>query len=183
MVRVVDPTQGMDSENQAVLAGAPRSRNNIRENTSRNAREARKRKDKFFVPTEQIPKGYSVEWKRKSVIGKPEDPEYQMELNDVGWKFATPQMFPSLVPEGFQGNTIERGGMVLMIRPAHMTKEAHKFDREDALNQVRDKLAEIGMTGQGEAPRKAFNFDRAYDRPAARMIPEDDGSDYEGEVE
>ena len=72
---------------------------------------------------------------------------------------------------------IKRGGMVLMIRPAHMKAEARKFDKEEATNQVRDKLTEIGMTGDGELPRKVQGFSREWDRPAGRMVPEDDGSD------
>lgn len=180
MARIVDPSQGLDPENAAALA--PRAKRNIRDNDARNSRMARKRRDKFYVPQDAVPKGWAVEWKRKSCLGRPEEPDYQMDLAEVGWKYADPKQFPMLVPEGHEGRTIERGGMVLMIRPAHMKKEAQKLDREEALDQVRDKLKEIGMTGAGELPRRVQTFSRDLERPAGRMIPDDDGEDaeYEG---
>lgn len=177
MARQLDTSQGMDPDNAAILTGAPRSRKNIRESDARNARQARKRRDKFYVPPDAVPKGWVVEWKRESCLGRPEESDYGMELSDAGWKLADPQKFPMLVPEGYTGGSIKRGGMVLMIRPAHMKKEALKLDREEATGQVRDKLTEIGMTGEGELPRKAFNFDRGYEGRNNRVIPDDDGED------
>ena len=177
MARNLDKSQGMDPANAAVLSGgAPRNKDSVRE-SARSARSARRNKDKFFVPPDAIPKGWCAEWKRKSCLGRPEEADYGMEMAEGGWKNADPKQFPMLVPEGFEGKTIERGGMILMIRPAHMKKEALKLDREEALGQVRDKLTEIGMTGEGEAPRKAFVMDRGYDRPAQRMVPDDNGED------
>lgn len=183
MARQLEPGQGVDPNLVAALGGAPRSRANIRENDARASRQERKRRDKFFVPPAAIPKGWVVEWKRKTCLGRPEEPDYQMDLAEAGWKYASPKQFPMLVPEGYEGNTIERGGQVLMIRPAHQKKEALKLDREEALGQVRDKLTEIGMTGSGEAPRVVTSFHRDFDRPAGRMVPDDDGdtdAGYEG---
>lgn len=182
MARNIDTSQGMDPTNAAVLSGAPRGRSNIRDNDARNTRAARKRRDKFFVPPSAIPSGWVVEWKRESCLGKAEEADYQMELQEVGWKYADPKQYPMLVPEGNIDRVIRRGGMILMTRPAHMKKEAQKLDREEALGQVRDKLTEIGMTGSGELPRRVQNFSRDFERNAGRMIPEDDGEDaaYEG---
>lgn len=182
MARQVDTSQGLDPENAAVLSGAPRGRRNIRENDARNTRAARKRRDKFYVPPTAIPSGWVVEWKRESCLGRPEEADYQMELQEVGWKYADPKQYPMLVPEGYADKVIRRGGMVLMTRPQHMKKEAQKLDREEALGQVRDKLTEIGMTGSGELPRRVQAFNRDFERPAGRMIPDDDGeeSGYEG---
>lgn len=177
MARQLEEGQSIDADLAAAISGAPRSRGAVR-NDVREKREARKRRDKFFVSPSEIPKGYAAEWKRKSCLGKQEEPDYQMDLHDAGWRYASPKQFPSLVPEGSDAKIIERGGCVLMIRPLHMKKESLRLDHEEATGQVRDKLTEIGMTGQGEAPRKAFNFNREYDRPAGRrMVPENDGSD------
>lgn len=182
MARQIDTTQGLDPENAAVLSAAPRSRGNIRENDARNSRSMNKRKDKFYVPLEAIPAGWVVEWKRESCLGRPEEADYQMELQGTGWKYADPKVYPMLVPEGSTDRVIRRGGMILMTRPAHMKKEAQKLDREEALGQVRDKLTEIGMTGQGELPRRVQSFHRDFERPVGRMIPEDNGDvGYEGE--
>lgn len=175
MARLIDSSQGIDPENKAALAGAPRNRANIRENDARNTRMARKRRDKFYVPPAAIPPGWVVEWKRESCLGRPEEADYQMDLQEVGWKFADPKQYPMLVPEGSTDKVIRRGGLVLMTRPAHMKKSAQKLDREEALGQVRDKLTELGMTASGELPRRVQGLTREFDRPAGRMIPDDDG--------
>lgn len=174
MARQIDTSQGMDAKNAATLSGnAPRGRVNIRENEQRVKRRG-KDKDVFYIPPEMIPKGYVVEWKRRSVMGKPEGFEYEMDLADAGWKIASPTTFPQMVPEGYEGKTIERKGLILMIRPKHLKDEARAAERDEALGQVRDKLQEIGFTGQDEAPRVVSIFNRGYDR-TGRMIPEDDG--------
>ena len=176
MARNLDASKGMDPENAAVIAG--RSQSNIRKDDTRNSRAMRKRKDKFYVPPEAIPKGWVVEWKRVTCYGQPEEVDYSMDLAEGGWKNADPKQFPMLVPPDFAGKTVDRGGCRLMIRPSHMKKKALELDYEDATNQVRDKLNEIGMTGQGEAPRKVTGLNREWDRvPSGRMIPDDDGAD------
>lgn len=177
MPRHIDTSQGMDPENAAALSGAPRARVNIRENGTRDIGSRRRRKDKFYVPPEAIPKGWCVEWKRVSCLGMKEEVDYEMDLYDAGWKPASPSQFSMLIPEGFEGKTIDRGGMRLYIRPAHMKKEAQRLDHEEAVGQVRDKLQEIGFTAPGEAPRKVQTFSREWDRPASRMVPEDDGNE------
>ncbi len=175
MARIVDSSQGVDPVIAEAIGGAPRARTSVRADNVRASRSARKRKDKFFVPPDLIPKGWAVEWKRKSVYGKPEEPDYQMDLAEGGWKYADPKIFHSLVPEGYEGRHVERGGMVLMIRPKHLSDESIKLDREEAANQVKDKLSEIGMTGQGEMKRVVSTFAREYERTPGRMVPDDDG--------
>lgn len=174
MARIVDPSQGLDPENAAVLSGSPRGKRAVR-GPDKNLRAASKRRDKFYVPPTAIPSGWVVEWKRESCLGRPEEPDYQMELQETGWKYADPKVYSMLVPEGYDGKTVKRGGMVLMTRPAHLKKEAQKLDREEAMGQVRDKLTEIGMTGAGELPRRVQSFNRDFDRPSGQMIPDDDG--------
>ncbi len=177
MARQVDTSQQMDPDNAAALSGAPRTRKNIREDDARNSRRARKNKDKFYVPPEAVPKGWCVEWKRVSCYGKPEEVDYSIDLADGGWKPADSKNFPMLMPEGYEGKTIDRGGMRLYIRPAHLKKEAQKLDLEEARAQVRDKLTEIGMTGANELPRKVQGLSREWDRPVGRAIPDDEGND------
>lgn len=173
MVRIVDNSQELDPKLAEAIGAAPRSRQGTRK---QEPRTARKRKDKFYVPPELIPKGWAVEWKRKSTYGKPEDPDYYMDLAEGGWKFADPKVFKSLVPPDYEGKTVERAGMVLMTRPLHLSKESSRLDRLEAADQVRDKLSEIGMTGQGEMKRVVSNFSRGYEgAPAGRMVPGDDG--------
>ncbi len=180
MSRIVDPSQGVDPALAEVLSGAPRERKNIREDDSRSRRANKKGRDKFYVPPELIPNGWVVEWKRASCLGKPEEADYGMDLSDAGWKPASMEHFKTLMPADYTGKTIERGGQVLMTRPKHMRDADRKLDYEEAVNQVKDKLSEIGMTGQGELKRVVTGFNRGYER-SGRMIPEDDGSDAEVE--
>lgn len=170
MARIVDPNSEVDPTIAASLAGPPRSQRSTREGTERLV--PKKRRDKFHVDPSMIPKGYVVEWKRKSCLNKPEEADYFMELADAGWKNAPMEHFKRLMPEDYEGKIIERGGMILMMRPKHMKDADLKLQRMEANNQVRDKLVEIGMTGQGELPRKVTSFERKFDRQA---VPDDEG--------
>lgn len=176
--RIVDPSQGIDPAIAQAVGLAPRERATVRDTDARALRMERKRRDKFYVPPELIPKGWAVEWKRKSCLGKPEDPDYGMDMAESGWKSASIDVFRALMPADYTGKTVERGGLILMTRPKHMRDADMKMEHDEAINQVRDKLSEIGMQGQGEMKRVVTSFNRGYEN-GGRMIPTDDGSEPE----
>lgn len=178
MGRIIDPSQGVDPAIAQALGGAPRERKSARSDEVRNTRAEKKRRDKFWVPPELIPKGFCVEWKRKSCLGKPEEADYGMDLAESGWKTASIEVYRSMMPADYTGSTVERGGLILMTRPAHMKAADMKMDHEEAVNQVRDKLSEIGMTGQNELKRVVNSFSRGYET-SGRMVPDDNGEDPE----
>lgn len=134
------------------------------------ARPERKHKrsegqDVFYIPASMIPRGYTLEWKRVSILNKPEDDSYFVELAEQGWKAATPQQFPKLVTAENKSKSIIRKGMMLMIRPVELTKEARLEERAAAQEQVRDKLKSIGSADRGEFERNVNSLRRTYERP------------------
>lgn len=171
MARILDPNASVDSNLAAAISpGAPRTQRTVREGDVRSA--SKRTRDKFFIPPEMIPKGFVVEWHRRSCLGKEEEADYFMDLEDAGWKFAPIDQFRKLMPANYQGATVERGGLVLMMRPKHLHDADVKMRQEEAFYQVRDKLNEIGMTGQGEMKRVVTSFQRSYDRAPGLEVPD-----------
>lgn len=128
-------------------------------------------RDAFYIPKSVVPKGFTAEWKTVTVHGEAKDPSYMVELEEQGWKPATVDQFPMLVPAGYQGKSILRKGMLLMVRPDYLTEEARAEDLQIAREQVRDKLRSLTQTGQGEMDRRVQRVKRSYERPPA----DDDG--------
>ncbi len=108
--------------------------------------------DELYINQKEIPDGFTVEWKRYSIHGKV-DQEWLLNLERDGWEPAQPKDFPSRVGKSFTGNTVTHKDLILMIRPKELTEEAKHEDRTNAVMQVRNKMQELGLAGQGEAPR------------------------------
>lgn len=108
--------------------------------------------DELYVDPKEIPDGFTVEWKRYSIHGKV-DSEHHLGLERDGWEYAQPKDFPSRVGKSFTGDKVTHKDLILMIRPTELTQEAHTEDKFNAQSQVQTKLKEIGLSGQGEAPR------------------------------
>lgn len=166
MSRVVDANQ--TSEMDKILK--PVRAAGVREEGIRN--NDRKTQDKFYVNPKNIPDGFVVQWKRTSVMGKPEEGDYFLDLEDAGWKPAPISQFPGMMPASWKGDTIERGGQILMIRPKELEDEARRREKYEANSQVHDKLREIGMTGAGELDRKVTAFKRTYENGAGIDVPD-----------
>lgn len=108
--------------------------------------------DELYVDPREVPDGFTIEWKRYSIHGKP-DNEWLLHLERDGWEPAQPKDFPSRVPKAYTGNTVTHKDLILMIRPKELSQEAKDEEKQNARSQVLDKFKEIGMTGSGEAPR------------------------------
>jgi hypothetical protein len=121
--------------------------------------------DDFYIAPHLIPKGYSVNWKTTSVLGKPVDDSILQSYYEQGWEPATLEQFPGIMSKNYTGKFIVRKGMMLMIRPEEYTKEALAEDQQAAAEQVRDKLKQLGHTETGELRRKVLNVKRGYERP------------------
>lgn len=111
--------------------------------------------DEFFVPPEIVPDGWTYEWKRKMVFNK-EDPSYAVQLSREGWE-AVPlnrcKRHRAMMPQGWEGETIERHGMQLMERPAEITQEYRKLEIRRARAQVRQKEEQLSATPEGTLTR------------------------------
>jgi hypothetical protein len=128
--------------------------------------------DEFYINPSDIPEGWSYEWKRQTLLGK-EDPAYQVQLARGGWEAVPADRHPEMMPIGNYAN-IERKGMILMERPATLTKEARDIELRRARGQVRAKEAQLSNTPEGTMTRE---HDRV--RPSVKKsfepipVPED----------
>ena len=115
--------------------------------------------DEFYIDRSMIPEGWSYEWKRRLLLGA-EDPSHNVALYRMGWEPVPLSRHPEMMPRDWSGNTIERKGMILMERPLELVEEARQIERRKAVNQVRDKEAQIAGTPDGTLTR-----DHAQARP------------------
>lgn len=172
----VEPTSQMKAVNGFVEKSATDNRFADKVETAPNSsvlpkRSIRRRshragnEDKFFIPPEIIPDGYSVEWKRMETLGKGDD-FYLMGLEEQGWQPATIDMgkLGQIVPAEYKQKTIVRDGLMLYIRPIELTKEARQEDLEIARAQVSDRFSQLGLTPNGQAPRQVTALKREYER-------------------
>ena len=140
-----------------VAAGNPHRDNGGRDTEVRaSAKKTRRSKldfvDELYVDPKEIPDGFCVEWKRNAIHGKV-DNEHHLGLEMDGWEYAQPKQFPSRVGKHFTGDKVLYKDLILMIRPKELTDEAKLEDKTNAKNQVKTKMAELGLAGQGEAQR------------------------------
>lgn len=124
--------------------------------------------DPFRVPPELIPEGYVVEWKRVTIMGAraPNQSSYELTLARTRWEAVnvdTHQSFKKLLPPGYTGQTVEKEGLILMIRPKVISDKVKEIQKARADNQLHQKLAQLGATEAGEAPRKVLGVKRSYE--------------------
>lgn len=124
--------------------------------------------DPFRVPPELIPEGYVVEWKRMTVMGAraPNQTTYELNLSRTRWEAVNVDTHPSfkkLLPPGYNSQTVEKEGLILMIRPKAISDKVKEIQKARADNQLQQKLAQLGATESGEAPRKVLGFKRSYE--------------------
>lgn len=112
--------------------------------------------DKFFIPLEDIPDGWSYEWKAWTVLGA-ENPGKQVSDARAGWEPVPAYRHPSYMPAGYTGETIDRDGLRLMERPAEITNEAKDREKRKAREQVTQKEQQI--TGAPAGQNSPFGKD------------------------
>lgn len=124
--------------------------------------------DKFKIPDVYLnDPQISYEWKRASTMGAP-DSEHQLGLAENHWRPVMADQMPGMMPPGHQG-AIERGGMILMWRPAYLTEEATQETLDLSRQQVRTQEERLGLTDKGTLPRTRPQVTREI-RP---VTPED----------
>ena len=148
-----------DPEYEAAPERAPIRQEDPRVRAARRAAELREHRDgmddgtdDFYIPLNDIPPGWSYEWKRKTVAGA-EDPAYQVALARAGWEPVPTSRHPSYMPDRGDYPVIERKGMILMERPLEITEEAKNIELRKARQQVRHKEAQLNSAGDGHFER------------------------------
>lgn len=110
-------------------------------------------KNKYDIPDHLVPDGFTVEWKNTHIMGQPV-PVSELAAHEMaGWRPAPAELFMEIMPEGYEKPTIERDGMILMIRPASITKQFRDKEKSDAKSAVVNKVNELNATKEGEMDR------------------------------
>lgn len=116
-------------------------------------------RDKFYAPPP--PDGFDYQWKMRTVMGE-EFYSYQVELLRNGWEPVPLSRHPELMPQGWQGETIEVEGLVLMERPKVFTDEARAEEARTAREAVMVKEAQL-RDGRGSdlGKREVHRFSKS----------------------
>jgi len=127
--------------------------------------------DEFYIPPGLVPDGWSYEWKRHKIWNQ-EDPSYTVQLRREGWDpvpLHRDADHEAMMPSNWDGNTIERKGMILMERPKEISDEIRRIELRRARDQVRTKEAQLSGTPDGTLDRVKPSIKKTFDMP----IPED----------
>lgn len=108
--------------------------------------------DEFYIDRSRIPTGWDMEWKTKTVLGA-EDPAQMVAYARTGWEPVPAYMFPDMMPDSWKGSTIERKGMILMMRPKQLTDMARSVDAKRAREAVRAKEQQLSSAPDGQFTR------------------------------
>ena len=108
--------------------------------------------DKFYIDPAMVPDGWDYNWKRKSVYGM-EDPAYQVSLARTGWEAVPTAKHPTMMPMG-NYPTIERDGMILMMRPKVISERFEMADKRKARDQVKFKEQQLNQSPDGQFGRE-----------------------------
>jgi hypothetical protein len=129
--------------------------------------------DQYSIPPELVPEGFSVEFKNTSVMGQPVDPSYNATLEQGGWVPCPAEIFPTLVPRGYDKPYIERPGMILMIRPKRITDAVNERRIERARDQMTEKVSQMYDTPKDSMDRVVTTFDKSYETaPTRKAVPQ-----------
>lgn len=128
-------------------------------------------RDRYFVPPHLIPDGFSVEWKRMEILGKP-DRKNLVQVETAGWRPAPADLFKEMLPSGYSGEIVEDGeGMMLMIRPTKFSEEAKVEAYNNATQKVKDyeNATMNRVTGHKDVPSKVTAFSRSYEKDSVKV--------------
>lgn len=116
--------------------------------------------DDFYIDPATIPDGWDYNWKRKTIAGAT-DPAYETELAQEGWEPVDASRHPELMPLGYKG-FIERKGMILMERPAEISRMAEQRDLANAREAVEVRERAIGAARPGEFEAERRTVKKSY---------------------
>lgn len=107
-------------------------------------------------------RGVVIQWKRLSVLGKPDD-TYYAYLLQRRWTPIPAGRYPYMVlPGTAEDQAIVREGQVLMERPLKFQRRAEEQQRQEARQQVVDKEAQLYESPDGTMERTAINVRKGY---------------------
>ena len=118
--------------------------------------------DKYYIPLDMIPEGWTYEWKTKTVYGA-ENVSYQITLRRSGWEPVPASRHPELMPDKGHYEVIEREGMILMERPTEINQDRRAREMRNARNQVKQKEEQLNATPHGQLDRTPAKVNRTVE--------------------
>lgn len=109
--------------------------------------------DKFAFDRSIIPAGWDYQWRTDTVLNQ-RDPSYQVELQKMGWKPVPYSRHPEMMPVGWDGEYIVRGGQILMEMPAAIVKRSRDMALRAAMEAVRIKEDQLNSTPPNSFSRR-----------------------------
>jgi hypothetical protein len=106
----------------------------------------------FDILAENIPDGWTYNWKRISVF-EWEDKNNLINVRRDGWDPVPSSRHPEMMPKGDTSGYIIRDGMMLMECPTEIVDERKRFELKKARDQVRFKEAQLSGTPEGTLTR------------------------------
>lgn len=138
--------------------------------------------DKFHVDPEMIPDGMSYEWKRLSTFGQ-EDRRHQVNLARNRWTPVPADRHPEIggdptLPDKDgrmhpHAGCIIMDGLILMERPAQITKIVQEDDTRRAKDQVGQQFQRLKLVPDGTMGNEKGERHVTVRRERDLSIPED----------
>lgn len=135
--------------------------------------------DRLRIDPELVPEGMSLQWVTETVYGQPV-PQRRAAFEKRGWTPVHQSDFDGVfdgmfMPRGAEGE-IKMDGVVLMVRPAELTRKAKAMDRRNAEEKIRIKEAalrggDLGTTLDSRDP-SALGFNKIGKTMERIEIPE-----------
>lgn len=108
----------------------------------------------FDIPEEYKKPGWDYEWKAVSVLGQGVSGGDFAHWHRQGWRAENPLDWPTLVPPGYKGETVDDRGQRLFGRPMTLSMEAKQEDHQAATQQQYDRMK---AASEGAAGREAID--------------------------
>lgn len=143
MPAVREPIRDNDATRKALFAKLPTTRVDT------------DNQDQFTLLPHQLVQGVTREWKAHTVLGEVQLAE-EAKYRQQGWIPVETEEAPDLMPPGTPGSDpILRGGMMLWQRREELTRESREQERRKAINQRRQKTAQLSESPEGTMQRSA----------------------------
>lgn len=105
--------------------------------------------DSFVIPDHLKKPGWDYEFKTRRVLGEPVSPTQVALERGQGWRPVPARDMAELLPPDYDKSVVELNGMIMVMRPKRLSREAHREMYEKAERQKQDKLKQA-LTGPAD---------------------------------
>lgn len=123
--------------------------------------------DEFDLDLSKRPAGMAYAWKRVTLAGM-EDRRNQVLAEMNGWTAVPAERHPELVGmRANKGESIIRGGQILMEQPAEYEKESRDLDKFEAKDHLETQIQRLGLQARRNG---AKGINRTMDVVEAEIV-------------